>query len=347
MLQPLRFHPIIKRIRWGGTRLGSGLGKPIGDIVDAAESWEIADHGIDQSIVRTGPFSGWPLSRLMSEHPVELLGLGTREPSFPLLVKFLDAQDRLSLQVHPNDAQAQLLGPDQRGKTEAWIILEAQPGSLIYAGLRPGVRRTDLEAAILSGRLADCVHSFEPQPGDCCFIPAGTVHAIGEGILLAEIQQTSDITYRLHDWGRLGSDGKPRSLHITEALNCIDYDTGPVTPLAPALPVSATDHGSADLLSCPFFSLHRHTGRNSRELAKAEHFRILMLLDGRALLHTEAGSEALVRGDTVLIPASCPPCRLIPQGPATILEVRPGVKLARATRATSTPAELARVNSTV
>ncbi|MDB5341055.1 MAG: gmuF, partial [Planctomycetaceae bacterium] len=143
MLPPLRFVPLIKRLRWGGTRLGHSLGKPIGTATDAAESWEVADHGTDQSVVVSGPFAGWTLAQIMSRHPTELLGKGSTQTTFPLLVKFLDAHDRLSLQVHPNDQQARRYTSTDRGKTEAWLILEALPGSLIYAGLKSGTTLSD------------------------------------------------------------------------------------------------------------------------------------------------------------------------------------------------------------
>src|SRR3990172_476947 len=138
---PLEFEPLLKRIRWGGTRLQSVLDKTIGDAADAAESWEVADHGSDQSVVMQGPLSGWTLTRLVREKSRELLGRNAGMAQFPLLVKFLDAHDRLSVQVHPNNEQARTVGAHGRGKTEAWVILEPAPGSRIYAGLKPGVDR--------------------------------------------------------------------------------------------------------------------------------------------------------------------------------------------------------------
>ena len=320
MMSPLRFTPLIKRLRWGGTRLGTCLRKPIGTAVDAAESWEIADHGTDQSVVMTGPFAGWTLARLMGRHATELLGCQAEQTTFPLLVKFLDASDRLSLQVHPNDEQAARFALTGRGKTEAWHVLQAEPGSLIFAGLKPGVSRGELDHAIRSGTLTTCVHTIEARAGDSYLIPAGTVHAIGEGVLLAEIQQTCDITFRLHDWGRLGADGRPRQLHVREALECIDFSRGPVEPLIP-LPVAGNGaHQVQELVACDYFMIRRHTGSQPWQLESDDRFHIYMVLEGMVRLDSPEGSEHLSRGDTVLIPASCQTCRIVPAGTVTLLE---------------------------
>ncbi len=320
MLPPFRFTPLIKRLRWGGTRLGRLLGKPIGSVTDAAESWEIADHGTDQSLVSGGAFGGWSLARLMSEHGRELLGDNTKQTTFPLLVKFLDAQDRLSLQVHPNDELAKALVGTDRGKTEAWVILDAMPGSVIYAGLWPGIGQSDLDAAIRTGTLLDCMHTFEARAGDSFFIPAGTIHAIGEGILLAEIQQTSDVTFRLHDWGRLGTDGRPRQLHVREAVQCVDFTRGPVRPLAPRLISTAGGNRLEELVAGEYFVIRRHAAALPVNVDPRNGFRIILMLAGRADLQWLEGTESLSIGDTILVPASCPSCRLVPQGGCEFLE---------------------------
>ena len=159
-----------------------------------------------------------------------LLGRHHPQARFPLLLKFLDAADRLSLQVHPDDARAALLDPPDLGKTETWVVLEAAPGSLIYAGLKPGVDRAQFERELARGTCEACFHTFEPRAGDCIFLPAGTVHAIGGGLLMAELQQASDCTFRLFDWNRVGPDGKPRLLHVEQALEVINFAAGPVAP---------------------------------------------------------------------------------------------------------------------
>lgn len=178
-LYPLRFHPLYKRYLWGGRRLETALGKPLPPGDNYAESWEICDHGADQSVAAWGPLAGKTLASLVREYGRQLLGRHHPKSQFPLLVKFLDAAQSLSVQVHPNDVQAAGLNPPDSGKTEAWIVLEAEPESRIYAGLKAGVKRSDLERAVREGRCEDCLHYFHPQIGDCVYSPAGTIHALG------------------------------------------------------------------------------------------------------------------------------------------------------------------------
>lgn len=316
---PLEFTPLLKRIRWGGTRLGRTLGKPIGDATDVAESWEIADHHDDQSVVTAGHFAGWSLSRLVQERGRELLGRNAGLSQFPLLIKFLDATDRLSLQVHPNDEQAKTAQRKTNGKTEAWVIIDAARESRIYAGLKAGVDRRRLEAALEQREIESCLHSFQPRPGDCVYLPAGTVHAIGEGILLAEIQQSSDITYRLFDWGCVGSDGKPRELHLSQALACIDFARGPVNPVLP-LQISPTPSLVEELVRSDYFVIRRHQLAESVLLEREDRFHILMVLDGRGELECGGQKIPLVRGKSILIPAITPQVRIVPLGEITLLE---------------------------
>ena len=234
-LYPLRFTPILRRLIWGGRRLGSVLHKPIGDASDYAESWEISDYRDAVSVVDNGPLAGSTIRELIHWYGPGLLGsaLAGRD-QFPLLVKYIDAHQDLSVQVHPDDAKGQRLAGDS-GKTETWVILEADPGSAIYAGLEQGVDRDEFAEAIRSGSVEPLLHRLEPKPGDCILIESGTVHAIGAGVLLAEIQQTSDATFRVYDWGRKGPDGKPRALHIDQALESIDFERGPVEPITPRI----------------------------------------------------------------------------------------------------------------
>ncbi len=229
-LYPLRFTPVFRRYVWGGRRLGKILGKPIGPGNDYAESWEVVDHGEDQSRVAAGSLAGMTLNELTHIHGKELLGRHNPQPRFPLLFKFLDCEKTLSVQVHPNDQQAARLDPPDAGKTEAWVVLSAEPGSVIYAGLKRGFDRAALEREVARGTCELCLHRFEPEPGDCIFLPAGGIHALGAGLMIAEIQQASDVTFRLYDWNRMGTDGQPRPLHIQQALDVIDYQRGPIDP---------------------------------------------------------------------------------------------------------------------
>ena len=184
MLYPLKFRPIFREYLWGGRRLGEVLAKPIGDAPKYAESWEVVDHGEDQSVVVDGPLAGRTLGELIAEHGSALVGkVDSRQ--FPLLLKYLDCNRVLSVQVHPDDVYAQQMSPPDFGKTEAWYIVSAEPDAIIYAGLKDGVTVDDLRAACSEGRTEEVLHQLKPSAGDCVFIPAGTVHALGEGLLVS------------------------------------------------------------------------------------------------------------------------------------------------------------------
>src|SRR5947209_335681 len=229
---PLRFIPFLRPMVWGGRRLHDALRKEQPSAEPYGESWEVSDHSLHRSVVAGGPARGRSLRELMEHEREGLLGPAAgRYETFPWLVKFLDACDWLSVQVHPDDVRVRRLWPGEGGKTEAWFVLDVAPGGRIYAGLLPGVDERRLREALAAGAVADCLHAFEPRPGDCVFLPAGTVHAVGGGVLMAEVQQTSDATFRLFDWDRCDSQGKRRTLHVKEALACIDWTRGPVTPL--------------------------------------------------------------------------------------------------------------------
>jgi len=319
-LEPLKFNPILKRIRWGGRRLADLLGKSIGPESDYAESWEICDHGADQSIVGSGPFRGWELRRLVRDQARELLGIHAGLAQFPLLIKFLDAHDRLSVQIHPNDEQARALVANQRGKTEAWVILAAEPESAIYAGLKRGVDEPALRSALAQGTVEKCLNRLPVAAGDCLYIPAGTVHAIGEGVLLAEVQQSSDLTFRLFDWNRVGADGKPRSLHIEQALACIDFGLGPMNKVTPITldGAAATTEG---LVKSPYFTIRRHTLSQPVTIADDRRCHILIGLSGTFRCAAGLSNESISVGETVLIPAASLPVLLASESKAVALEV--------------------------
>ncbi len=326
-LYPLAFEPIVKSLIWGGRRLGSVLGKPIGDRDDYAESWEIADHRDDVSRVKNGPLAGAGLRDLVRDRGAALLGpalalalaeSGPGGAQFPLLVKFLDAHDVLSVQVHPDDALGRELA-DDNGKTEAWVIVHAEPGSLIYAGLRPNVTRATFADAMKAGVVGPLLHRFEARPGDCVMIPAGTMHAIGAGVVLAEIQQMSDATFRVHDWGRVGPDGRPRALHPAEALACTDFSTGPVNPVTPD-PEPVPGGTRARLASCPYFALERLELTGPAAVGRDDRFTILLGLAGAADVAHGGGSFPIGFGQTLLLPAEIGVCSVVPrEGGATLL----------------------------
>jgi mannose-6-phosphate isomerase len=259
-MQPLVFEPYLRPQIWGGRRLEHRLGKALPADGRFGESWEISAHPLHVSRVAEGPLRGTTLDVLAASRGRELLGRAVASPAeFPWLVKFLDCHDQLSVQVHPDDETARRLLSNETGKTEAWVVLEVGPAGRIQAGLKPGTTRADLVRHLDAGSVAECLHSFAPRPGDCVFLPAGTVHAVGGGVLLAELQQSSDATFRLFDWNRLGADGKPRALHRREALESIHWPTGPVVPVEPrALPeVPAGAHGER-LVDCPYFCIDRY-----------------------------------------------------------------------------------------
>jgi len=299
VLYPLRFQPILRRYLWGGRRLET-LGKQLGPGNDFAESWEIVDHGVDQSVVTHGILAGCALSEIVQQHGRALLGRHAQVRQFPLLLKFLDANDRLSIQVHPDDQRAALLDPPDLGKTEAWVILAAEPGSYLYAGLRHGFDRETLKREVARHTCELCIKRIEPRVGDCFFIPAGVVHALGPGLLVAEIQQASDTTYRLYDWSRTGPDGQPRKLHIAEALECIDYDYGPV---APQVPQATNQAGIERLVDCDKFVLDRWTISGTRQIGGDDRCHILTVLDGTVAVERDPAGRPLGRGEVILLPA--------------------------------------------
>ncbi|XZE54926.1 type I phosphomannose isomerase catalytic subunit [Planctomycetaceae bacterium SH139] len=335
-LYPLTFEPVFRSYIWGGRRLGEVLDKPIGEAPRYAESWEVVDHGADQSVVASGPLAGKSLRQLIELYGEKLLGRrsvaksSSANPaqagtSFPLLLKYLDCNRVLSVQVHPDDAYGARMNPPDLGKTEAWYVIAAEPNSVIYAGLAAGVDREAFATAIRTSHVEEVLHKIVAQPGQCIFIPAGTVHALGAGILVAEIQQSSDTTFRIFDWDRLDDAGQPRPLHIEQALEVTNYEAGPVSP---QLPLPLGDDGQR-LVACDKFFLDRYAGVQPVTIQAAAEFRILTVVQGGGTLCwlNETGrpeSLKLPLGQTVLLPATCPSVEFVPYGGgATLLVMGP------------------------
>jgi mannose-6-phosphate isomerase len=318
---PIRFHPWLRPMVWGGRRLGDVLGKPLPAAGPYGEAWEISDHGSHQSVVAAGRHAGRTLRELLLQDGDALLG-GRSTGAFPWLVKFLDACDWLSVQVHPDEESVVHLWPGEGSKTEAWFILAAQPGSRVYAGLLPGVDEKQMRTALAAGNVADCLHSFEPRPGDCLFLPAGTVHAVGGGVLIAEVQQTSDATFRLFDWNRKDSNGQQRKLHIEEALACIDWKGGPVHPIAargyPGGVESTEESVRQRLVECRYFHLD-YVRQSTPFVCGGGKMQTMLVLHGRVAVATEDGPQSLRAGDTLLLPAALGSVWCEPQGPAGVL----------------------------
>jgi len=313
--QPIRFEPIFRSYIWGGNRLATQLGKkPPGSGI-WAESWEIVDHREGESIVADGPFSGWTLRQLIESFPLEIIGHDGPNERFPLLLKYLDCQRVLSVQVHPDDTYgARMVQPD-RGKTEAWYVIDAEPNAKLYAGLKPGVDREELANAVANGQTEDCLHVLFPKPGDCVFIPAGTLHALGEGLLVAEIQQASDCTFRLFDWNRVDKDGKPRELHVDQAMEVIDFERGPVDFVTPAAP---SENGPRTLVKCDKFTLHEYDRPGAFSLSPNQ-LAIVTAPKGSAVLRSESQEYGLERGQTLLVPFGCHQTELILSPDSTVL----------------------------
>jgi len=321
-LLPLEFTPLLKRTRWGGERLGTQLHKLIGVEGDFGESWELSDHPQAPTLIAGGEYADWTLTQLIQKNPNALFGAGNFYATFPLLIKFIDATDRLSLQVHPDESHLQIFDATRSGKSEAWVILDADEGSHIYAGLKPGVDEFRLRQHLEQGNVEECLHSYPVSRGDCVFIPAGTLHAIGEGILLAEVQQTSDLTYRLFDWNRVDQMGNPRPLHIAKALECINFERGPVGLIQPQV-LSRGEHQIELLLESEYFSIRRHHSRQSIPLASLNQAQILIVLEGTGQLDCGAETFELMEGKTILIPAAASDCQVHVDGEISFLEVRP------------------------
>lgn len=315
-MDPLVFTPYLRPMVWGGRRLGDVLGKALPAGGTWGESWEVSVHPSHPTVVAEGPLAGRSLTWICQHHREELFGADRRE-AFPLLIKYLDANDLLSVQVHPDDDKAMKLAKEPFGKTEAWVVLAADPGGRIFAGLKPGVDRAALERALKEGHVERCLHSFAPKPGDCLFLRAGTVHAVGGGVLMAEVQQSSDATLRLYDWDRPGPDGKPRPLHVAESLEAIDWTAGPLEPVRG----TAVPEGER-LVECGYFVIDRYEVRSMLESPYGEKLTVWMVLEGAAELRASGGyRRAFAAGHTVVVPAAARGVSWQPVPRATVLGV--------------------------
>jgi mannose-6-phosphate isomerase len=301
-LYPLIFEPRFKKRVWGGRRLETLYGKPLPPDAPIGESWEISDRPGDESVIANGPLAGRTLHSLMEERLGDVVGNAapTAEGRFPLLCKILDARQKLSLQVHPPDRAKHLGEP----KTEMWYIADADPGAELFVGLQSGITRDVFERAVASGTVADCFHRIAVRTGDAMFLPSGRVHAIGAGLVIFEIQQNSDTTFRVHDWDRMGLDGKPRELHVAHSLESIDFmDVEP--PLISA-PITRDDaFTTRTLVADPLFGVDLidvHAPGNLRPLPSG--VRVLASIAGSVTVGGNGVSTTLRAGDFCLVPAS-------------------------------------------
>jgi len=312
-LYPLRFEPIYQNRPWGGRRFADLLTAPLPAGL-VGEAWLLSDRDDHQSQVANGPLTGQTIGALLKQWPVEMLGsLAGRFPRFPLLLKFLDARDMLSVQVHPSDSQAAELGTGDSGKTEAWVVLEAAPESRIYAGVKPGTTAGELRRALSGTEITNLLACFSPRAGDGVLLPAGTVHAFGGGIVVFEVQQNSDLTFRLYDWDRADpATGRPRELQVDQALACTDFAAGPVVPVVPV---------GDELFRCEQFGLRRLSGATRFEVGAEGMPRILVCIGGEGDLEHDEQRFGVGKGDVVLLPAAVGVCAFAPGVSATLLEV--------------------------
>lgn len=323
--QPLSFHPFLRPQPWGAQRINRVLHRPEADGGRFGESWEISAHVMHQSCVAEGPSKGRKLSELWAENRNTWFG-DDAPRVFPWLVKYLDCHEFLSVQVHPNDDLAMQFAAGESGKTEAWVVLDADPSARIYAGFKTGTTRGEVTERTLDGTLADCLHSFIPRRGDCIYIPAGTVHSVGGGVLMVEVQQTSDATFRLFDWNRPGLDGLPRTLHVDQSLTAIDWAAGPVNPMTPLFWQGDDGDLSGELLvDCPYFQWKRFQLHEQSVTLLGKSLAVWTLIDGEAVLSADGYEKQMRLGDTVLIPPMEFPMTWTPLRPCTLLRVDPPV----------------------
>ena len=292
---PLKFKPIFKHRIWGGQRLREYFGKDIPTDEKIGESWELADLPQDKSIIANGPLAGMDINQALAEYPQEITGDGNFKGNFPLLIKILDAEDVLSVQVHPDEETCKRTGKGDP-KTECWYIIKAAQGAVIYKGLKKNVTKGQFVEAIKNGSAAELLNKIEVRPGQCHFLPSGTAHAIGAGLLIAEIQRPSDTTYRVFDWNRVDENGKARQLHIEDALESIHFGED-----ANKLPVTTVGR----LVECEFFVIDKgHQTKECEWLESAGQMKVIMITSGAGRFETE-GKEGVdfISGDTILLPA--------------------------------------------
>jgi mannose-6-phosphate isomerase len=295
-IYPFRFRPIYKQRIWGGQKLRQVFGKDIPSGEKIGESWELADLPDDKSVIENGDLAGRTLADVIRKYPKEITGYEDFKLPFPLLIKFLDAQDILSVQVHPDSQTCKRMGKGQP-KTECWYIISAEPGAAIYKGLSKGVTREQFAQAIKDGTVAELLTKVPVEVGQCHFLPAGTAHSIGAGLLIAEIQTPSDTTYRVFDFNRVDQTGKARPLHIEEALQSIHFEIS-----GEDLPVTTVGR----LVDCKYFKVDKsHQIKGGEVLLSPGKMKTLIFVSGYgAISNAKEGNAEFRAGDCLLIPAA-------------------------------------------
>ena len=319
-LYPLLFAPVYKDYIWGGQRIAARYGRA-GTPQVCAESWEISAHADGMSHVSNGSFAGQPLAAVAEQLGVALTGrLAPRPNLFPLLFKLIDARENLSVQVHPGDENAGLVGGEP--KTEAWYVVDRTPGAVLYAGLKPGTTPASFRMAMSQGTAPQQLFKLSVEPGEALFIPGGLVHAIGAGALIYEVQQTSNTTYRLFDWGRFDASGQPRPVHIQQAFQVIEPSLPEPRMIRPPPQTSDNRNHWSTLLSCKYFNLRRLDLRCAEQVSlDGSTFCALFVLDGETTVSTDGVAVPLPTGASCLIPAAASSFNLRPAGTAATMLV--------------------------
>ena len=298
MLKPIKVKPIFKEIIWGGNRLKTDYNK-VSDLNNIAESWELTVRDDGMNTIIGGEFDGLTMQEYIDKNGFKVV-TNKNLDRFPLLIKFIDAEDNLSIQVHPDDAYA-MEKANSLGKTEMWYIIDAKPGAKLVYGLKPNCTTETLRKAIENGTVEEQLNFVNVKKGDVFFIPSGLVHAIGAGILLAEIQQNSNITYRVYDYNRLGKDGKPRELHVEDALNVIVNRTEAEID---KIRFSTNAKNDNSLASCEFFNVEKFFIDKPFEFStNAESFNSILCLNGDGEIEYNGEKFPITKGDSYFIPA--------------------------------------------
>ena len=321
LLYPLRFEPIYQYRPWGGRRLADLLAAPMptGPI---GEAWLLSDRDDHASQVAEGPLKGLTIGQLLKQFPEQMLGkLVHHSERFPLLLKFLDAQEMLSVQVHPTKANTNLLPAGETAKSEAWVVLEVGAQSRIYAGLKAGTTAADLRRGLANGTVVEQLEGFTPKPGEGVFIKAGTVHSLGGNVVVFEIQQNSDVTFRLFDWGHVDAvAGKLRELQVDQAMDCIDFAEGPIGTVTPLLE-SAAPVKREQLFDCEYFRLWRIGGEVPFSVGAVDLPRVLVCIEGGGEIEQGYATYTVGKGDVLFLPAVVGLCTFWPRGAVNLLEI--------------------------
>lgn len=323
---PLLFHPIYKDYIWGGNRIPQLYGRAPQQGL-CAESWEIADRAEGTSVARNGPLAGMTLGKLMTDAPDCIMGdspsTGSHPRTFPLLIKIIDAKQRLSVQAHPDERTAGQYGDD--AKTEMWYVLDAEPGARVFAGLMPGTDRGSFETALLNKRVENVLRSVPVTAGDAVYVPGGRIHAIGEGCLLLEVQQNSNTVYRVYDWDRLGKDGKPRELHIAQALRSINWLDSGNPRIEPRKLENRGPNIFWEIVDCPYFRVMRlDLSQRETIVNDGRVFHILFTVSGRVRLEGNGIIESIGPGTSCLMPAGLNSYTITPTNDsATLIHISP------------------------